>query len=83
MLPSVRDAGQLVQIRDCPGRSGTVGTYGTGRLYPCAREASKNKNDLQFFWDTSVDDKIRMKAVEVALRPPFVYFPGAAILSRI
>ena len=27
MLSSVRDAGQVVQIQDCPGRSGTVGTY--------------------------------------------------------
>ena len=24
---SVRDTGQELQIRDCPGRSGTVGTY--------------------------------------------------------
>ena len=30
MSHSVRDAGQLVQIWDCPGRSGTVGTYGSG-----------------------------------------------------
>ena len=27
-------------------------------LYPCVREAAKNKNSLQFFWDTAVHDKI-------------------------
>ena len=29
-----------------------------GHFHPCAREAAKNKNDLQFFWNTAVHDKI-------------------------
>ena len=48
----------------------------------------KNKNDLQFFWDTAVHDKIltatisaQKKALEGALRAHFVYIPGTAILS--
>ena len=60
----------------------------TGRPHPCARKAAKKKNNLQFFWDTAVHDKIiycycsvRKKALESVLRACFVAILGAAILS--